>query len=337
MDDKMRVLMVDDKPENLFVLETLLQEEDIIMDKATSGNEALEMLLENDYALVLMDVQMPGIDGFETVELMKGMKKTKYIPIIFITAISKEEHFVFQGYFVGAVDYIYKPIEPMILKSKVRVFAELHKQKAVTIEQSQQLNEKVNELQEVKKQLLELNKQLLEISNRDALTGIANRRAFDEMLHKEWLRSDREETELAALMIDIDYFKNYNDFYGHLRGDEALIAVSHAIEKSIKRPIDFAARFGGEEFSVILPNTGIEGAINVSERILREVTGLKIENRGIGEQGILTVSVGMTVKDTSCLTAEKLVDRADRALYRAKREGRNRCCMFKLELDGLPE
>ncbi|MFV0358080.1 MAG: two-component system response regulator, partial [Bacteroides thetaiotaomicron] len=179
MAEKMRILMVDDKPENLFVLETLLQEEDVIMDKAASGNEALEMLLEKDYALVLMDVQMPGLDGFETVELMKGMSKTKYIPIIFITAISKEEHFVFRGYFVGAVDYIYKPIEPMILKSKVQVFVELHQQKALVMEQTEQLNEKVAELEQVKKQLLELNNQLLELSNRDALTGVANRRAFN--------------------------------------------------------------------------------------------------------------------------------------------------------------
>ncbi len=137
--EKINILIVDDRPENLLVLEKLLESPDIKFIKAFSGDEALGLMLEYDFALVLLDVQMPGMDGFETAELMKGKEKTRYIPIIFVTAINKEKKYVFKGYEAGAVDYLFKPIEPYILKNKVNVFLELHKKALILKKQLKEI------------------------------------------------------------------------------------------------------------------------------------------------------------------------------------------------------
>ena len=144
--EKTKILLVDDRPENLLVLENILEASELEFYKATSGNEALGLVLSNDFALVLLDVQMPGMDGFEIAELMRGIEKTKHIPIIFVTAISKEERHIFKGYEAGAVDYLFKPLEPEILKSKVKVFLELYKQKILLHKQAQELGQKMQEL-----------------------------------------------------------------------------------------------------------------------------------------------------------------------------------------------
>ncbi len=146
--DKTNILLVDDRPENLLPLEALLQEPDLNIIKATSGNEALSLMLEHNFALVLLDVQMPDMDGFETAELMRSSERTKYVPIIFVTAINKEKKHVFKGYQTGAVDYLFKPLDQDILKSKVKVFLELHKQKL-------SLEETTNELQKTNEQLMQ--------------------------------------------------------------------------------------------------------------------------------------------------------------------------------------
>ncbi len=332
MENRMKVLMVDDRPENLFVLETILKDEDVTFDKATSGNEALSMLLEKDYALVLMDVQMPDIDGFETAKLMKGMNKTKYIPIIFVTAISKEEYYAFKGYDIGAIDYIYKPIEPIVLKSKVRVFAELHRQKMMYKDQSDLLNLKVKELEEVKQQLIALNSELVQISNMDSLTQIANRRAFDETIKVEINRANRDKTELAVLMLDIDFFKQYNDHYGHVKGDEVLQKVAEEVKKSVCRPADLVARYGGEEFTVILPDTCAKGAIHVADTIRKNVEALEIPNVGSDVSDWLTVSIGIVLKNTETNTQDILLRRADKALYEAKKRGRNQVVDYNVHM-----
>lgn len=151
--EKQNILLIDDRPENLLALENLLESHDLNIFKALSGNEALSLVLEHDFALVLLDVQMPEMDGFEIARLMRGNSKTKNIPIIFITAISKDEEYVFKGYGSGAVDYLYKPIIPEILKGKVKVFCELYRQKAI-IKQQLKENEEKNEI--LKKQLDEI-------------------------------------------------------------------------------------------------------------------------------------------------------------------------------------
>ncbi len=246
---KMNILIVDDRPENLLVLESVLESPELNIIKATSGNEALGLMLEYDFAIVLLDVQMPGMDGFETAELMRGSEKTRHIPIIFVTAINKTQKSMFRGYEIGAVDYLFKPIEPLILKSKVKVFTELYKQREIIKNQAEMLEKKVKELE----RLQMVNWNLERLSIYDGLTGIPNRRRFDEIIEKEWKRSIRGNESLSLIMIDIDHFKQFNDNYGHLAGDECLKQVAKSIVSSTKRPADFVARYGGEEFVVVLP------------------------------------------------------------------------------------
>ncbi len=160
--EKVNILLVDDRKENLIALEALLESPDIMIIKAESGNQALGMMLEFDFALVLLDVQMPGMDGFEVAELMRKKEKTRYIPIIFITAINKEEKYVFKGYEMGGVDYIFKPIDPTVLKSKVNVFLELHRKKMEMERIISEKNEYILELHKLNKKIQEQQKELLE-------------------------------------------------------------------------------------------------------------------------------------------------------------------------------
>ncbi|WP_432663502.1 diguanylate cyclase [Wukongibacter baidiensis] len=318
--DKINILIVDDRPENLLVLEGILEDLDLNIIKATSGNEALSLMVEHDFALVLLDVQMPGMDGFETAELMRGIEKTRHIPIIFVTAINKNEKCMFKGYEIGAVDYLFKPIEPLILKSKVQVFIELHRQKEQLKKQAEMLQEKVDELL----RLRELNSKLEHLSSVDVLTGISNRRSFEENVQIEWKRAVRAKKPLSLIMIDIDHFKEFNDYYGHQAGDRCLERVAKAILTSTQRPADFVARYGGEEFVVVLPEADREGALRVAERIRKKVESLEIDHEHSGVSPYVTVSLGTaTLFPKEYNSPEELIYGADRALFQAKYAGRN--------------
>lgn len=318
--DLPNVLIVDDRPENLLVLESVLEHIGCNIIKATSGNEALSLMLDYDFALVLLDVQMPDMDGFETAELMKGRENTRYIPIIFVTAISKEERCIFKGYEVGAVDYLFKPIEPIVLQSKVKVFLELYQQNRVIEEQKSLLELKIKELMA----LQEKNNELLNLSIRDGLTGISNRRNFDIYANMCWKNAIRSGNPLSLIMADIDYFKLYNDAYGHVKGDECLIQVANIITKCLKRPTDFVARYGGEEFVIVLPETGSEGAFQVSEEIRKAVESHSIKHIDSKVSEWVTLSLGMvTIKPKQTDSLVEFIDTADKALYQAKSLGRN--------------
>ncbi len=319
--EKMDILIVDDRSENILVLESLLEGLDLNIIKANSGNEALGKLLEYDFALVLLDVQMPGMDGFETAELMRGSDKTRHIPIIFITAINKTQKCMFRGYEIGAVDYLFKPIEPLILKSKVKVFIELHKQKELIKKQTKMLEKKVKELTELQK----TNWNLERISSFDGLTGISNRRRFDEVIKIEWKRTMREKAPFSLIMIDIDHFKEFNDNYGHLAGDDCLRKVAKVIVTSVNRPADFVARYGGEEFVVVLPNTDQEGILFIAERIRKNVESLAIKHGYSSVSPYVTISLGVTTEIPKLnRTIEEFIENADKALFRAKQTGRNK-------------
>lgn len=327
---KINVLIVDDRPENLLSLKALLSDEDLNVVCANSGQEALSLLLDNDFSLVLMDVQMPEMDGFETARLMRGMKKTMNIPIIFVTAISTETKHIFKGYEVGAVDYVYKPIDSVILKSKIKVFVELHKQKKLFQLQAIELKEKVNELEETKKELQKVNKILEHLSSHDSLTGIPNRRNFDEVLEREWKRALRNQEELSVLLMDIDFFKNFNDLYGHVAGDNCLRLVGKAIKKSVRRPGDFVARYGGEEFVAVLPDTDRKGAFRLAESIRENVKSLGIIHKDSQVSDTITISIGIsnaTPKDV--FTLETFIHEADYALYESKKNGKDKTTVFK--------
>ncbi len=314
-DEKQNILLVDDRPENLLVLESILESPDMNLIKTTSGNEALGLILERDYALVLLDVQMPDMDGFETAELLRGPEKTKHIPIIFVTAISKDQEHIFKGYESGAVDFLFKPIEPEILRSKVRIFCELHKQKIII---QKQLSE-----------ITQLHTQLQETANHDALTGALNRGAILEIFQRELARSKREETLLSVMIADLDFFKKVNDTVGHLGGDAVLKECVNRIITTV-RTYDVVGRYGGEEFLIIVPDCDRYFAYGVAERIQKIISSQPVlySNYKIP----ITVSIGVSDnKNNYDISMENIIDNADQSLYQAKREGRNRIFLFEEE------
>lgn len=319
------VLIVDDRPENLLSLEAILESKNLNIIKAGSGNEALGLMTEHEFALVLLDVQMPEMDGFETAQLMRGMKKTRNIPIIFVTAISKERKHVFEGFKAGAIDYIYKPIDSEILNSKVQIFLELFEQKKLLQIQASELQNRIRELEELRSELEEANRMLEHLSSHDGLTGILNRRSFDDILIREWKRGIREKREVSLILFDVDYFKKYNDVYGHIAGDNCLRLIAKAFAKTVQRPSDFVARYGGEEFVAILPNTPMCGAEIIAKNIQEAIDELGIVHKGSEVSDVITVSVGVShCFPSDELTIEKLIHEADEALYIAKKTGRNK-------------
>lgn len=246
--------------------------------------------------------------------------KTRYVPIIFVTAISKEQKCIFKGYEIGAVDYLFKPIEPIMLQSKVKVFLELYNQKKMIEEQARLLEMKVKELSE----LQEANFKLESLSTLDGLTGIPNRRSFDDYIEMSIKSCTRLNKPISLIMADIDFFKGYNDNYGHLKGDDCLINVAKSISLSAKRPLDFVTRYGGEEFAVILPETDEEGAKIIAEIIRKNVEELEIAHKSSNVSAYVTLSLGITTKSSSIqYSKNELIEHADKALYNSKSNGRN--------------
>lgn len=318
--DNINILIVDDRPENLLVMESILDNMNCNIIKANSGNEALSLMFDYNFAVVLLDVQMPEMDGFEVAELMRSNLRTRFTPIIFVTAISKEQKCIFKGYEVGAVDYLFKPIESVILRSKVRVFIDLYNQKRLVEEQKVLLELKIKELSELK----DTNNKLENLSVRDGLTGISNRRGFNQYIDMSWKSSLRSQKPLSLIMADIDYFKLYNDNYGHLKGDDCLIKVAKGIADSVKRPIDFVARYGGEEIAVILPETDKAGAEFIAKQIKDNIHQLLIPHKCSLVSEIVTLSLGVaTIIPQSDYSLDYLIDKSDKALYSAKANGRN--------------
>jgi diguanylate cyclase (GGDEF)-like protein len=320
MAELVKILIVDDLKENHLVMESVLSDPDLDIVKAMSGEEALSLCLEHDFAVIFMDVQMPGMDGFEAAELLRSIEKTKYIPIIFVTAISKEQKSIFKGYEVGAVDYLPKPIDPIVLRSKARIFKEMYLQRITIEKQVVELEERLNELTKLQQE-----KDSFEIlSMQDSLTKTYNRRGIDKFYHMHWSNCLRYRLPYSVMMIDIDEFKNYNDNYGHLQGDEVIKAVANVMEKSLLRSEDLVGRYGGEEFLVVMPNVDLTGAEMVAKRIQTEIWDLNIKHEFASGRGRVTVSIGIaTITPTVNMSPQVLLEQADQMLYMAKKNGRN--------------
>jgi len=329
--DKPNILIVDDKPANILALEGLLEGHDRTILKAYSGSEALKIAARNELALILLDVQMPDMDGFEVAELLRLSEKSMHVPIIFITAISTDSKNEYKGYEKGAVDYLFKPFEPYVLLNKVKVFLDLYNQKKMIELQSKELNQKVLELQKANLKIENANRELEKMALIDGLTGIPNRHHMENLLTKEWRRSQREASHLSIMMIDIDYFKNFNDFYGHLVGDECLKRIAQTLEKTMRRPYDYVARYGGEEFLAMLPSTDQEGCYFMAERFLNVIQELKIPHEKSSIASHVTISIGAAIivpNFDSSIT--QLIEKADQALYEAKNNGRNQYKIINL-------
>lgn len=304
-DEKARVLIVDDMPQNIKLLHESLQDEYQVFF-ATSGKDALRIASTTKPDIVLLDIMMPEMHGYEVCRRMKADPLLKDIPVIFITAMGQLEHETI-GLEMGAVDYIAKPFNPYLIKLRVRNQIEMKRQRDM----------------------------LAELANMDGLTGIKNRRAFDDYCEREWLRAIRDRHPVSLLMIDIDHFKDFNDHYGHVAGDDCLKAVAKTLAQSVERPADLLARYGGEEFVCLLPETDSGGAMNVAEKMRDNVSALGIPHAFSGVSHVVTVSIGVaTAFPGRDLPSELLLKTADDKLYEAKKEGRNRIICSEV---GLPE
>ncbi|WP_220813979.1 diguanylate cyclase domain-containing protein [Pseudomonas paralcaligenes] len=290
-----KVLLVDDVPLNLAFAAAEI--EDLCVPLlAGSGEQALRMALGERPELILLDVHMPLMDGFEVCRRLKQNPLTADIAVIFLTALDEETDEEF-GLNLGAIDYIAKPFSPAILRARVR-----------------------NHLLAQKQRL-----QLQRLTQLDGLTGIANRRRFDQALALQWQRLAELAQPLGLLMVDVDGFKAYNDYYGHLAGDEVLRGVAETLEGHMRRHDDLAARYGGEEFACILPATDLEQAAEVAEAIREAVVDLCIPHAGSPVSDWVSVSIGCaSVVPAVESTPRELLAAADDRLYRAKSEGRNR-------------
>jgi diguanylate cyclase (GGDEF)-like protein len=333
--DKPGILIVDDKPMNLISLEAILAADPVDIVKAGSGNEALGLVLEREFALILLDVQMPDMDGFETAELIRSNPKTHHIPIIFISAVNQDEAHLFRGYDTGAVDYLFKPVDSHILRSKIRVFIELYEQKKEREALSRHLAQALAEAERQRGIIAGQNERLKELAVRDGLTGLYNHRHMTVVADAEFNRAIRYKTELSCLMMDLDFFKEVNDSLGHPYGDFVLRTFADCL-KAHMRESDFLFRYGGEEFLVLLPQTDLEGA-----RITAEKFRSAIENKVFDDHTharTITVSIGAaSLHYNHPVSAEEFIAFADKALFMAKAQGRNRVVVLHEHSQALPD
>ncbi|MGZ8190128.1 MAG: GGDEF domain-containing response regulator [Methylococcaceae bacterium] len=292
------ILIIDDAKENIIVLSRLLKSQGNIMF-AQSGEEGLRLALQSIPELILLDISMPGLDGFEVLMHLKQEQTTSDIPVIFITGIPDSDTEE-KGLTLGAVDYITKPFAPAVVKARVR-----HQLK----------------LQRLTLALKTANAQLTLQAMTDPLTGAHNRRYFIDMLKNELARARRYKHPTSLMVIDIDRFKEINDGFGHDIGDQVIIEVVK-ISAQILRKNDIFSRFGGEEFTILLPETPLEEATAIAERLCAKIANTQIN---IPQKHIFfTVSAGVTQFEAEDNTTEKILKRADIALYQAKQQGRNR-------------
>ncbi len=293
-DPRPKVLLVDDQPLTLMFAAAELEDmcQPIL---AHDGEEALRLARSEQPVLILLGVRMPGMDGFEVCRRLKSDARTAHITVIFLTAADEESDET-RGLDLGAIDYIGKPFRPPILRARVR---------------NQLLSQRQRQ-------------QLERIAQIDALTGIANRRCFDERLLTEWEQHRTGGQPLGLLLLDIDHFKRYNDSLGHARGDQALQQVAAALARQMRREGDLVVRYGGEEFACILPRTDMQGVVQIGQRVCDAVRSLHLPHPDSSAGPWMSVSVGAwSVMPAADAMPGSLLEQADRCLYRAKAAGRD--------------
>lgn len=289
-----KLLVVDDQNINIKIMHELFRNScEVFM--ATNGEQAIQRCRDIKPDLVLLDVEMPGMNGYDTCLQIKATPELADICIIFVTGHITEQDEI-KGFELGAVDFIRKPINPLITQVRVNTHLLLKQQADI----------------------------LRSIAMIDSLTGLANRRQFEEVLDIDWLQCIREQQPLSLIMLDIDFFKQYNDHYGHRAGDSCLQQVAKALRNLVTRPYDLVARYGGEEFVIILPSTDLEGAIHVAQKMVQGISDLGIEHQASAISNTLSISAGLAcIIPSANLQTEILIQTADQELYRAKRKGRN--------------
>jgi len=296
--DRQTILVIDDQPLNIrAVYQTLSGDCDVLM--ATNGEAGVAACREQLPDLVLLDLLMPGMSGIEVAQRLKADPATSAIPLLFVTASTDidEESRCWEA---GAVDFVTKPFNPITLRRRVAVHLALKRQAEL----------------------------LQKMAYFDGLTDIPNRRYFNERFATEVARAQRQDEPLVLMLADIDFFKRYNDHYGHQAGDAALRQVAGAIRRALKRPVDFVARYGGEEFVLLAPGAAGTVAEAMAEAIRREVHALELPHDASNAAAIVTVSVGVVcVQGRHRLDMDQLLGKADEQLYLAKAAGRDQACV----------
>lgn len=302
MNNRAAVLIVDDEPSNIEILTAVLEDEYEIFI-ATSGEEAISVATTVLPDLILLDILMPTVDGYEVCSRLKSNPMIADVPVIFTTTLGNEQDQI-KGLELGAIDYVTKPVMPEVVKARVRNHIDMKR----------------------------MRDELAKLAVTDALTGLSNRRGLEESLDRETHRLSGIGKPLSVIIIDIDFFKHFNDSYGHTAGDRCLMMVASTLNRAIMTSNEVAARYGGEEFACILPETTFDDAMERADLILNRIQSLKIPHAASAVAPYVTVSVG--VASSRCVEGadpDWWLDEADRQLYRAKDAGRNK--LMGIEFD----
>lgn len=301
-----KVFIVDDEVINIQILRELLKN-DYFVYMADSGQKALENCAKIQPDVVLLDISMPGMNGFDVCGAIKGNPETAHIPVIFVTAHLDTESEA-RGFQVGGADFIRKPIQPIVTRARI------HSQFALKRQTDY----------------------LKSLALMDGLTGISNRRHFEDTLEIVWLQCIRDKTPISAIFVDVDFFKPYNDRYGHQEGDKCLRHVAQTLKKCLRRPMDTLARYGGEEFVCLLPHTDLRGAEYVAESMRDGIRASRWPHED-GLESCLSISVGVSTSTPIVgQQAAGLLEHADQLLYQAKDGGRNRVVAAQMPSDETP-
>ncbi len=313
----LRILLVDDQAIVAAAVKKMLAEEpDFEIKFCNDPRAAVATATEFAPMVILQDLVMPGMDGFTLVDAYRSTPCLQDVPVIVLSSNEdpRDKRKAFEN---GANDYLVKLPDKIELIARIRASAR-------SLVAQRQRDEAYRELAAVKVQLEEQNALLARLSSVDGLTGIANRRCFDEALDREWRSAARRHTSLSLIMIDVDHFKSYNDRYGHQGGDDCLRKVAAALEHNVRRPTDLAARYGGEEFAILLPDTDLAGARTVADSLRAGIIALDQIHEGSTTASHVTISAGVATAAPSDTDSSALVAAADANLYRAKQQGRDR-------------
>lgn len=309
----MKILLVDDTKTERLILTAYLEKLGHSVECAENGHQAIELYKVEKPDLVLMDVIMPEMDGYEAA---RGIREDEsdWVPLIFLSGRVGAEDIV-AGIEAGGDDYLTKPVDFTVLQAKMTAM--------------QRISRMRRKLIDVTTELESANAELKNLVNIDGLTGLSNRRYLDKYLRIEIARSMRNKHQLGVILCDVDFFKKYNDSFGHLQGDDCLKAVSRALRSTCKRTTDMVARYGGEEFAMVLPDTSPENAALVAEAMRKSVEDLKMDHPE-SDLGLVTISLGVysAVPDDKD-DAESMLKNADDALYQAKQNGRNQVKVYQ--------
>ncbi|CAM3016393.1 GGDEF domain-containing response regulator [Moritella viscosa] len=304
----MKILIIDDSKIERMIIRSYLQHLNHEVFDAKNGETGIALFSECNPDIVLLGVVMIGINGYQVAKQIR-QEFTDWVPIIFLSGKTEPED-VMVGIEAGGDDYLPKPIQKQILIAKMTAMERIATMRS--------------QLLKTKNDLELANEELGRLATLDGLTGIANRRHLDAMFSKELSRAKRHAQPLTFILADIDFFKKYNDHYGHVQGDECLKLVASTLNKSLRRPSELVARYGGEEFCMLLPNTDTKGAKLVAEKLVNVVRSLEIQHAGINEHAIITMSFGVvSVIPDRKITVKSLIQQADNKLYQAKKNGRD--------------